>query len=273
MDISPITDEQFRRFKDLIYQEAGISLAPQKKALVAGRLAKRLKHYQLQDYGQYYRLLNQPEHSGEFQMMVDLLTTNETYFFREPQHFDFLRDVVLASKRGQDVNIWSAACSSGEEVYTLAMVMAEKLGSGSWRVVGSDISTRMLQSCERAVYPMSRASHMSDYFLRKYCLKGVRDQEGMLLIDRRLRQRCSFRKINLMESLPAIGKFDVIFVRNVMIYFDAPTKAAVVERLVQALKPGGYLITSHSESLHGISDAVRMVKPSIYQKPERAGRS
>ena len=114
---------------------------------------------------------------------------------------------------------------------------------------------------------------MSDYFLRKYCLKGVRDQEGMLLIDRRLRQRCSFRKINLMESLPAIGKFDVIFVRNVMIYFDAPTKAAVVERLVQALKPGGYLITSHSESLHGISDAVRMVKPSIYQKPERAGRS
>ncbi len=273
MEISPITDEQFLRFKDLIYKEAGISLAAQKKALVAGRLAKRLKHYRLQDYGQYYRLLNQPQHSGEFQMMVDLLTTNETYFFREPQHFDFLRDVVLPEKRGQDINIWSAACSSGEEVYTLAMVLADKLGNSPWRIMGSDISTRMLQSCERAVYPLSRASHMSDYFLRKYCLKGVREQEGMLLIDRRLRERCSFRKINLMETLPSMAKFDVIFVRNVMIYFDAPTKTRVVDRLLQALKPGGYLITSHSESLHGISDSVRMVKPSIYQKPERVART
>lgn len=273
MDIVPITDDQFRKFRDLIYKEAGISMAPQKKALISGRLAKRLKHYNLSDYGQYYRLVNQPENSGEFQMMVDLLTTNETYFFREPQHFDFLRDMVLPGKKGQDLNIWSAASSSGEEVYTLAMVLAESLGTvGSWSILGSDISTRMLQSCERAVYPMSRASHMSDYFLRKYCLKGVGQQEGMLLIDRRLRQRCRFRKINLMEPLQSMGKFDVIFVRNVMIYFDAPTKTRVVERLVQVLKPGGFLFTSHSESLHGITDVVRMVRPSIYQKPERGGR-
>ena len=269
-EINPITDEQFGRFRDLIHQEAGISLMPHKKALVAGRLAKRLRHYQLQDYGQYYRLINTADHAGEFQMMVDLLTTNETYFFREPQHFDFLREQVLKTPPGDEFRIWSAACSSGEEVYTLAMILSEKLGDRPWRVLGSDISTRMLQSCKQAVYPMARASHMSNYFLRKYCLKGMREHEGMLLIQRKLRERCSFRKINLTEPLPAIGKFDVIFIRNVMIYFDLETKKQVVRRLLHMLKPGGYLFTSHSESLHAIDPGIRMIKPSIYQKPERA---
>ena len=267
--INPITDRQFQQFRKLIHEEAGISLMPHKKALVAGRLAKRLRHYKLRDYGQYYLLLSEPEYANEFQMMVDLLTTNETYFFREPQHFDFLRDQVLMNRPSDGFRIWCAASSSGEEVYTLAMVLAEKLGAIPWEVLGSDISARMLQSCRQAVYPLSRASHMSNYFRSKYCLKGVREQEGMLMIDHKLRKRCKFRKINLKEPLPAIGKYDVIFVRNVMIYFDQETKKHVVNRLLHMLKPGGYLFTSHSESLHGIDHGIELVMPSIYRKPQR----
>lgn len=262
----PITDEQFNRFKKLIYEVAGIAMAPEKKMLVASRLAKRLHHYGLDSYGKYYQLVNSKRYPGEFQMMVDLLTTNETYFFREPQHFEFLKKEILKNWSGKELRIWSAACSSGEEVYTLAMVLAETLGARPWRLLGSDISTRVLEGCRHAVYPMSRASKMPDYYLRKYCLKGVREQEGMLLVDKRLRERCEFRQINLMETFPDIGQFDIVFLRNVMIYFDPPTKAKLIEKIVRHLKPNAYLFISHSESLHGLSDKVVSVMPSIYRK-------
>lgn len=265
--IKPITDKQFNQFRSLIYEVAGISMVDQKKMLVASRLAKRLNFYQLDNYAAYYELVNSSEYPGEFQMMVDLLTTNETYFFREPQHFDFLRDKVLANWRADNCRIWSAASSSGEEIYTIAMVLAEKLGQRNWEVLGSDISSRMLESCRQAVYPMTRASKMPKYFLEKYCLKGVRQQEGMFLIDRKLRNRCSFRQINLMQPMPEIGQFDCIFIRNVMIYFDQETKRKVMDKVVRQLKPGGYLFISHSESLNNITDKLVSVMPSVYRKP------
>jgi chemotaxis protein methyltransferase CheR len=263
--ISPIREEEFDRFRRLIYEVAGISMAPQKKMLVASRLAKRLNHYGLNTYGDYYRLATSANFTGEFQVMIDLLTTNETYFFREPQHFDFLEQSILKKWRGERFRIWSAACSSGEEVYTLSMKLAEHFSHKNWEVLGSDISSRMLDSCRRAVYPMTRLQNMPEHFLKKYCLKGVRQQEGMIMIDRSLRERCRFMTVNLMESLPDIGKFEVIFIRNVMIYFDMPTKKAVVDRITRVLNPGGYLIISHSETLHGISKHFKMIKPSIYQ--------
>ena len=262
----PITDEQFDRFKKLIYDVAGISMAPEKKMLVASRLAKRLNHYGLDSYGKYYQLVNSKQYPGEFQMMVDLLTTNETYFFREPQHFDFIQDEVLKNWSNGDCRIWSAASSSGEEVYTLSMVLAETLGNRPWNILGSDISTRVLEGCRQAVYPMSRASKMPQKYLKKYCLKGVREQDGMLLIDKRLRERCEFRQIYLMEHFPDVGLFDMIFLRNVMIYFDPPTKTKLIEKIIRHLKPEGYLFISHSESLHGLTDKVESVKPSVYRK-------
>lgn len=262
--IRPITDNQFKQFKTLIYDVAGISMAPQKKMLVASRLAKRLTHYGLDSYGDYFNLANSTRYPGEFQVLIDLLTTNETYFFREPQHFDFLKNEWLPQLSGDSLRIWSAACSSGEEVYTLAMLMAEHLRNKSWQLIGSDISSRMLDSCRRGVYPMSRASNMPKHYLHKYCLKGVREQEGMLLIDRALRAKCEFRPVNLMQNLPDIGMFDLIFIRNVMIYFDVETKKKVIARISRVLRPGGCLIISHSESLHGISDEFTTVRPSIY---------
>lgn len=266
--IRPITDEEFSRFKHLIYDAAGIDLAPEKKVMVMGRLNKRLLHHRLNTFGDYYRLVTSGSQPGEFQVMVDLLTTNETYFFRESQHFDFLKNEILKGWNNEKFRVWSAASSSGEEVYNLAMIIAEALGTRSWEVLGSDISMRMLQLAKTGVYPMSRASQMPRYYLTKYCLKGVRSQEGMLLIDQKLKSRVDFKQINLMESLPYIGTFDVIFVRNVMIYFDQKTKEEVVKRLLGVLKPGGYILTSHSESLHGITTQVDMVRPSIYRKPD-----
>lgn len=268
MSISPITPEEFERFRRLIYTHAGIALAPEKKVMVASRLAKRLDYYQLSNYGEYFQLATSQEHPHEFQTLVNILTTNETYFFREPKHFDFLREQILSNWRGDQFRIWSAASSTGEEAFSLAMVLAENLGMRRWEIFASDLSTRVLNIANQAVYMMDRLEHMDKGLLEKYCLKGVRAQSGFFRVDEKLRARVNFQQVNLMQPLPpGIGKFDVIFLRNVLIYFDQDTKKQVVERLATSLKPGGYFIISHSESLHRVTDHLQAVKPSIYRKP------
>jgi chemotaxis protein methyltransferase CheR len=261
-----LSDSEFADFQQMIFSIAGISMSPAKKALVAGRLAKRLKHHGLGSYGAYFRMLSQQQ--DEMQIAVDLLTTNETYFFREPKHFDFLRDKVLPRHpHGRVFRVWSAACSSGEEPYTLAMLLADKLGDAPWEVFGSDISTQVLDKARRGLYPMERARGIPPALLRAHCLKGVGSQEGQLLVDPALRKRVAFSQINLNEPLPEVGEFDVIFLRNVMIYFQAETKRQVVARLLTKLRPGGYFIVGHSESLNGLADGLQTVAPSIYRKP------
>ncbi len=269
-NVRPITDEEFSRFRSFIYEHAGIAMTPQKRQLVAGRLHKRLRHYGFNTYGEYFSLISRPEGQEERQVLVDHLTTNETYFFREPAHFDFLREHILPPYRGRAFRAWSAASSSGEEVYTLAMVMAEALGQGDWEVHGSDISQRMLEACRTGLYPLERARGMPRHLLNKYCLKGIRSQAGSLLIDPRLKQRTRFRQENLKTPLSDQTRYQVIFLRNVLIYFDMSTKRDVVTRVSGALEPGGYLFVSHVESLHGVVDHLEMVKPSIFRKPERS---
>jgi len=236
--------------------------------MVASRLAKRLDYHGLNNYGDYFRLATSPDQPHEFQTMVNILTTNETYFFREPKHFEFLREHVLKPWRGERFRLWSAASSSGEEAYSLAMVMAEELGMRRWEIFASDLSTRVLDTARQGVYVMDRLEHMDPALMSKYCLKGVRSQEGLFRIDERLRKHVTFKQLNLMQPLPpGLGKFDVIFLRNVLIYFDQETKKNVVERLVTALNPGGYFFISHSESLHRVTSHLVPVKPSIYRKP------
>ncbi|NOQ77497.1 MAG: SAM-dependent methyltransferase, partial [Methylococcaceae bacterium] len=238
MTISPITVKEFEQFRHLIYDHAGIALAPEKKVMVASRLAKRLTYFGLSSYGQYFQLATSRDYPDEFQMMVNILTTNETYFFREPKHFEFFRDSILKPWRGDKFRIWSAASSTGEEAYTLAMVMAETLGMRPWEVFASDLSTRVLDTATQGVYLMDRLEHMDPALLNKYCLKGVRSQAGFFRVDEKLRSRARFEQVNLMKPLPkTIGQFDVIFLRNVLIYFDQETKKHVVERIASALKP------------------------------------
>ncbi|MBL8425793.1 MAG: protein-glutamate O-methyltransferase CheR [Candidatus Accumulibacter phosphatis] len=264
---SPITDQEFALFQRLIYRLAGISLSDAKRILLVGRLGRRLAHHGFATYTQYYRLLASGQDPDEVQQMVDLLTTNETYFFREPQHFDFLRNLVEEQRGPGTFRIWSGASSSGEEAYSMAMVLAEHRGAGAWEVFGSDISLTVLARAQAGVYSQERISGIPQAYLRKYCLKGVRSQEGRLLIDSRLKQHVSFAQVNLTLPISGVGDFDVIFLRNVMIYFDAETKRKVIENMLPCLKPGGYFVVGHSESLNGITDRLTGLKPTIYQKP------
>lgn len=263
-----LSEQEFRQFQTMIYKVAGISLSGEKKALVSGRLARRVQHYDLPSYGDYFRLLNDPKTAQELQVAIDLLTTNETYFFREQKHFDYLRNTILPALKGEKaVRIWSGASSSGEEIYSIAMVLAATLGAQAWEVLGSDISTRVLEQARLGHYPIMRAKDIPQKYLSKYCLKGVGAQAGTFLIDKELRARVQFMQINLNAALPKIGEFDAIFLRNVMIYFDAKTKQQVIARMLPLLRSGGYFFVSHSESLNGITDQLKLISPSIYRKP------
>jgi chemotaxis protein methyltransferase CheR len=270
-----ISEREFGSFQRFIFESAGITMAESKKALVSGRLAKRLQHYGLPSFDAYFEMLKSGRHPDEVQMAVDLLTTNETYFFREARHFELLREQAQAVRPQLRANspfrVWSAACSSGEEPYSIAMVLADVLGDAPWEVVASDISTRVLQRARIGHYPMERATHMPQDYLRRFCLKGIREQQGTLLVERALRQRVQFRQVNLNTDLPAdLGGFDAVFLRNVMIYFNGDTKRQVVARIAGRIKPDGVMFIGHAESLHEVSDALLPVVPSVYRKPVRA---
>lgn len=262
-----ITDQEFSLFQKLIYKIAGISLSDAKKVLLVGRLGRRLKHYNFGNFTQYYRYLAAGDNPEELQTMVDLLTTNETYFFREPQHFDFLREQALKAPRGGSTfRIWSGASSTGEEGYSMAMTLAENLKDSPWEVFGSDISLTVLAKAKAGLYSLERTDGIPPAYMRKYCLKGVRSQEGKFLISPDLKQHVTFSQVNLTKTITGVGEFDVIFLRNVMIYFDPETKRKVVENMLPFLKPHGFFIVGHSESLNGISNQVQAVRPTIYKR-------
>ena len=263
-----ISEREFAQFQRFIYEAAGISLSPSKKALVCGRLARRLSHLRLDSYGDYFALLASGQAPDEHALAVDLLTTNETYFFREPRHFELLRKLALAARgNSQPFRVWSAACSSGEEAYSIAMVLADCLEQRPWEVLGTDISGRVLRKAGYGHYPMERTDHLPPDYQQRFCLKGQGRYAGTLLVERGLRQRVRFVHANLNTALPQLGSFDVIFLRNVLIYFNAETKRQVVERVLALLKPGGHLLVSHSETLNDISSAVTALAPSVYLKP------
>ncbi|MCP4695771.1 MAG: methyltransferase domain-containing protein [Gammaproteobacteria bacterium] len=252
---------------------AGIDLAASKKMLVAGRLGRRIRHYSLKSYGEYYRMATNGANPEELQLIVDLLTTNETYFFREPDHFAFLQNEVLPNwKEKHAYRVWSAASSSGEEAYSIAMVLMDSLGeNASWEVVGSDISSRMLEKARNAHYSMDTARLLPRQYLLRFCLKGVRAQAGTFLIDKKIRERVKFIQLNLNDPLPNFGQFDMVFLRNTLIYFNLKTKEKVVGRVLQTLRRGGYCLVGHAESLMGITDKrihadIRSIAPTIYQR-------
>lgn len=264
----PISDAEFAQFQRFIHRRAGITLGAGKKSLVAGRLGKRLQAHGLASYSEYLRLLAGDGAAAEVQNAVDLLTTNETCFFREPRHFEALRRLALAHRgSAQPLRVWSAACSSGEECYTIAMVLAEALGQAAWDVTGTDISLRVLQRARTGLYPLERCRQIPPALLKRWCLRGRGRYEGTLLVDPALRRRVQFAQVNLNAALPALGSFDAIFLRNVMIYFDGDTKRQVVARVLSLLKPGGHFFIGHSETLNEVSDAVEQLAPALYRKP------
>lgn len=267
-----ITDQEFADFQRFIYDHAGITLSTAKKALVSGRLAKRLALHNIDSYADYFSLIRK-DGGDERQTAIDLLTTNETYFFREPKHFEVLRRIATERRaegaRAQPpMRVWSAASSTGEEAYTIAMVLKDCLQGKPFEVLGTDISTRVLQRARTAHYPEQRTRNIPPEMLKRYCLKGQGAYAGTLLVDRAVRAHVRFSHANLNTALPAeLGTFDVIFLRNVMIYFNGETKHKVVARVLSLLRPGGYLFIGHSESLHGVATSVQPLMPSVYIKP------
>ncbi|MCX7093109.1 MAG: protein-glutamate O-methyltransferase CheR [Methylobacter sp.] len=262
-----LQEDEFALFRDLIYRIAGIWMSPSKKLLVICRLAKRLKHYGLESYGDYFQMITGTGGKQELQMAVDLLTTNETYFFREPKHFEFLSEHILPRhKPGRALRIWSAACSSGEEPYSIAMLLDQALDHAPWEIIATDLNMQVLEKARSGLYSIKSISQIPGSYLSSYCLKGTGAWKEHLLIERKLRERVQFMHYNLTETPPKLGEFDLIFLRNVMIYFNQETKRQVVARLLSLLRPEGHVFIGHSETLKGISNDLRLVQPGVYLK-------
>jgi chemotaxis protein methyltransferase CheR len=258
----------FARIAEFFQRVSGIRLTPAKHALVVGRLQKLAADAGDDDLDAFVeRLVRGELPPEEVTRVVDRLTTNETTFFREPAHFEHFGE-LLSQRPRHPWRVWSGASSSGEEIYSLAMLMAEILGlrgGPDWQIVGTDLSTAMVATARRAVYPLGRAEGIPPEYLKRYCLKGGGAWEGTLLIDRALRERARFETLNLMEPLPdSLGRFDAIWLRNVLIYFETEPKAQIVRRVISCLQPGGVLYTGHAESLANLGLPLRSVAPAVY---------
>lgn len=267
MNTLQLSDAEFDSFKNFIFSEAGISITPSKKSLVLGRLGKRVSANKLVSFAEYYNFIsgNQPESYSERQAAIDLLTTNETFFFREIRHFDYLRNETLQQDISK-IRVWSAASSTGEEAYSIAMCLAAH-SQVTWEVVGTDISSRVVEYASKGRYRVTDAAKIPENYLKTFCLKGIGSQNGFMKISSQLRKRVSFVHANLQKNQSSLGMFDLIMLRNVMIYFDKPTKEKVLSNVIKQLKPGGILMIGHAESLQGfVPDELTMVQTSIYQK-------
>lgn len=262
-----ISDTAFKKIKELVNKTSGIYLSDLKKQMVASRLVKRIRHYNNISYDQYYEICLRD--NAELQIMIDIITTNETSFFREKVHFDFMKNQIIPKFKDSKLRVWSAAASIGAEAYSIAMMADDLLASKniSLEVVGTDINTDVIQKAKIGLYPMSFASSIDSKYLKAYCLQGFDAHEGYFLIDDYLRKKCSFLNANLMVApSPQIGKFDIIFLRNMLIYFDGPNKKIIVENVTKALKHGGYLFLGHSETLSNVTNVVKQVQPTIYKR-------
>ncbi|HSY18747.1 MAG TPA: protein-glutamate O-methyltransferase [Candidatus Acidoferrales bacterium] len=270
-------NEDFQFLRELIYERSRINLGPEKRVLITSRLAKRLRELNLECYSEYCALLRSPAGEQELTFLIDRISTNHTHFFREQKHFEFLEKKFLPAwrakqtARGAPLRVWSAASSTGEEPYTIAIHLAEHLAAaeeGAWQIEATDISTRVLGIARQGVYEVERLAGVSPEQVRRYFQKGVGEREGQFRVKADLRERVRFHHLNLLQPpYPFKEPFHLIFCRNVMIYFDRPTQEALVSQLTDCLVPGGHLLVGHSESLGNIKHSLKLVQPAVYLKP------
>jgi len=268
LDVSPA---QYARIGGLLHELSGICLGPGKEGLLKSRLSKRLRTLGLSDFDEYIRYFENDTTGSELTLMIDALATNKTSFFREEPHFDHLRRVILPALKPsrRPVRIWSAGCSSGEEPYSIALLLAEELPDAARRyarILATDISTKILAAAEEAVYTEDVVRDVPPVLLQKHftCVRTTPPRQ--FRVDDNLRRMVRLSRLNLMDDWPIKGPFDVIFCRNVMIYFDRPTREWLVRRFGELLPVGGHLFVGHSETLTGLSTAFRYVQPAVYVK-------
>jgi chemotaxis protein methyltransferase CheR len=272
-----LTAQEFALFQRLILREAGIFLSDAKRALLVGRLIRRVRELGLPTFGAYYARIAGGD-TAELVRLLDAIATNETHFFREPRQFDLLEGGVCnewladaaAGRRARRVRVWSAACSTGEEPYSIAMVLLERLGA-DWEIeiAASDLSTKVLERAAQGVWPIERADEIPEHYRRRFMLRGVGPEEGNCRAGKAVRAPVRFERINLNDSeYPVSGMFDAIFCRNVLIYFDPPSRAQVIDRLTRRLVPGGYLFLGHAESAARAGADLVAVMPAVYRRRE-----
>ncbi len=269
---------EFALFQALVLRESGIHLGAKNRAMLVSRLWKRLRALELNSFSAYYRRVKADPH--EMVLMLDCICTNETHFFREPAAFDCLRQRVFpewiaqadANKRTRTLRVWSAACSTGEEPYSLAMtLLSEFPPSSGWciEVLGTDLSTKVLARASASIWPIEKMSDVPVEYQRKFMLKGFGPEKGKIKAAGEVRKVIRFQRMNLtQEPYPVTGPFDLIFCRNVLIYFEWETKIKVVDRLGKLLTPDGYLFLGHAESLHGVADRLQFVAPKVFPAPK-----
>lgn len=269
-------ENEFEFIRGLVYKHSRINLGPDKRELVSARLGKRLRATNLETVQDYCSFL-QAQHDGEeLGHLIDAISTNHTFFFREIAHFDFLKQTIVpemkaraTAERWPQFNVWSAACSSGEEPYSIAMQLDECLGrTWAWHIQATDISHRILDKARAAIYRDDTVGKLSPDRIRSYFQRGHGPQEGNYRVKPTLSSGLTFEHLNLLEDEPTFrGPYQLIFCRNVMIYFDRQTQEELVNKLARYLVPGGYLFVGHSESLTGIHHSLQSVRPAIYRRP------
>jgi chemotaxis protein methyltransferase CheR len=264
-----LSDRELNLVTDLAYRTCGIDLKKGKRELVQARLGRKIRQGQFGSFKQYYDHVVSDSTGEELIALLDVLTTNFTSFLREPAHFDFLRQTIAPGFKDQ-IRIWSAACSTGEEPYTIAFSLLEELGiaaAARIHILASDISSRALAAATRGAYEAERFRDFPRDWLSRYLLRGSDRSEGWFRIKPAVRRLVEFQRLNLIEPFPSAKPFQVIFCRNVMIYFDKETQGRLVNRFVPCLEPGGYLLIGHSESLAGLKHPYDYVRPAVYRRP------
>jgi chemotaxis protein methyltransferase CheR len=264
-------DEVFNRYRRVVYEKAGISLSEKKRSLIRGRIGKRMRALKISDFGSYLDRVEGDPTGAELTELLDAISTNVTRFFRESEHFDFLADTVREwSRAGQrKFRFWSAACSTGEEPYTMAMVLDDSLGdrNADWRILATDISTRVLKTATQATYAEKKLQKVPQELRRRHFRRDTGEDATTHTVQPRIRNRVLFRRLNLASPpFPMNGPHDIIFARNVMIYFDNDVRRRLLDEVHRLLRPDGYLIVGHAESLTGSLGNFKAVQPSIYVK-------
>lgn len=273
MNSDKLSDSDFKKLSVYIYTHFGIQLPPTKKIMLESRLKNRLKATGISSYKEYCKEVLNGKNSEEIIHMVDVVSTNKTDFFREPQHFDFLSQVYLPQYYKQNphgkLKVWSAASSSGEEIYTIAMVLEEFMQNHSgldYQILGTDISTRILQKAKQAIYPMDRVDVVNKELKKKYLMRSKDASKNLVRIKAKLRAHTQFSRLNLMDNTYHVPKdFDFVFCRNVLIYFDRKTQEQVINKICKHIVKGGFLFLGHSESITGQNVPLKQIKPTIYQ--------
>jgi chemotaxis protein methyltransferase CheR len=266
--------QAFQQLQQLFRAASGIELPSEKRLLVQGRLAKRVHELGLASFDEYCQFINRPNNAAERQTAIDLLTTNETYFFREPSHFEQLRKLLTTRFKDGPLRVWSAACSTGEEAYSIAMTLLDRRPEAKWEIVATDLSERVLEHARLGVFSMQRLEYMPPDFLKRYCMRGTKAYDGTLRVSDEVRKRVTFKHHNLLHDPRALGSFDVIFLRNVLIYFDNEKKVEIVRRVISVLRPNGVLFTGHAEPLMDLAMPIQKVGRALFEKaPETTAPS